>query len=256
MLVRPSHLLTQGNVFPTWHRPYVALYEQSIADRFPEIITAYESKNRGLGLQILDASLSWRLPYWDWAINSNVPPEWNAPTISIWGYDGKPESVINPLVAYRFQKLNGYGFEDQFLVFPTTLRTPDGISATAKSQPALVDQWMAKGPFREHILDLFPTPLFQPDPWGQFSNHTWNRIPGHVGTLTSLESIHDSVHRYVGGYVPPYGDMALPDYAAFDPIFWLHHCNVDRLLDLWMAGHPTIFVSPGPNLDGICWGRF
>lgn len=26
--------------------------------------------------------------------------------------------------------------------------------------------------------------------------------------------------------------------AAFDPIFWLHHCNVDRIWGLWQALHP------------------
>lgn len=26
--------------------------------------------------------------------------------------------------------------------------------------------------------------------------------------------------------------------AAFDPIFWLHHCNVDRLFALWQSQHP------------------
>ncbi|CAD6447444.1 04d53a49-adef-4fe4-b2d5-252b67654c90 [Sclerotinia trifoliorum] len=26
--------------------------------------------------------------------------------------------------------------------------------------------------------------------------------------------------------------------AAFDPIFWLHHCNIDRLLHLWQCSNP------------------
>jgi tyrosinase len=37
-----------------------------------------------------------------------------------------------------------------------------------------------------------------------------------------LESLHNVMHVQVGGD----GHMSVPDYAAFDPVFWLHHCNV------------------------------
>ena len=30
----------------------------------------------------------------------------------------------------------------------------------------------------------------------------------------------------------------MPDVSRFDPIFWLHHCNVDRMYALWQALHP------------------
>ena len=29
--------------------------------------------------------------------------------------------------------------------------------------------------------------------------------------------------------------MLDPDLAALDPIFWLHHCNIDRLWEMWLA---------------------
>jgi len=40
---------------------------------------------------------------------------------------------------------------------------------------------------------------------------------------------HDLVHSTIGGWM---GD---PDLAARDPIFWLHHCNIDRLWNAWLA---------------------
>jgi tyrosinase len=44
-----------------------------------------------------------------------------------------------------------------------------------------------------------------------------------------LESLpHDQVHDAIGGLM---GD---PDTAANDPIFWLHHCNIDRLWNRWL----------------------
>jgi tyrosinase len=42
---------------------------------------------------------------------------------------------------------------------------------------------------------------------------------------------HDGVHVLVGG---DDGLMSDPRTAARDPIFWLHHCNVDRLWEVWL----------------------
>ncbi|HEY3056907.1 MAG TPA: tyrosinase family protein [Thermoanaerobaculia bacterium] len=40
---------------------------------------------------------------------------------------------------------------------------------------------------------------------------------------------HDSVHVAIGGWMGSFGT------AARDPIFWLHHANIDRLWDLWLT---------------------
>jgi tyrosinase len=44
---------------------------------------------------------------------------------------------------------------------------------------------------------------------------------------TQLEDIHDSVHGWCGG------DMGQVARAAFDPIFWSHHCMIDRIWYKW-----------------------
>ena len=41
---------------------------------------------------------------------------------------------------------------------------------------------------------------------------------------------HDMVHGDLGG---ENGLMSYPESAALDPIFWLHHCNIDRLWEVW-----------------------
>lgn len=75
------------------------------------------------------------------------------------------------------------------------------------------------------------------------------------------QSPHDIVHGDVGGND---GLMADPDTAALDPIFWLHHANIDRLWEVWLRrdaqhANPTDpawlngplvgrkFYAPGPN---------
>jgi tyrosinase len=78
--------------------------------------------------------------------------------------------------------------------------------------------------------------------------HTTRRQPGPINGLPtqakvndalqrtdwydfsdSLEDIHDHVHGWVGG------DMCIVNIAAYDPIFWSHHCMVDRVWWLWQA---------------------
>jgi tyrosinase len=35
--------------------------------------------------------------------------------------------------------------------------------------------------------------------------------------------------------------MSILSTAAFDPVFWLHHCNVDRLFAMWQAVYPNSY---------------
>jgi tyrosinase len=44
------------------------------------------------------------------------------------------------------------------------------------------------------------------------------------------ETPHNDVHGAIGG---EFGWMGDPDLAAKDPIFWLHHANIDRLWEVW-----------------------
>lgn len=37
--------------------------------------------------------------------------------------------------------------------------------------------------------------------------------------------------------------MTPPSVAAFDPIFWLHHANVDRQLALHQALYPNTYLE-------------
>jgi tyrosinase len=51
--------------------------------------------------------------------------------------------------------------------------------------------------------------------------------PNFVVFSDALEDLHDGVHAWTGGTM---GDVA---YAAFDPVFWAHHCMIDRVWWLW-----------------------
>lgn len=76
---------------------------------------------------------------------------------------------------------------------------------------------------------------------------TGEPIPGSYKVVVPLESPHNSIHLAVGGCdIPNYdrspidganGDMGENDTAGLDPIFYFHHCNVDRMFWLWQKKH-------------------
>jgi len=61
----------------------------------------------------------------------------------------------------------------------------------------------------------------------------------------ALENPHGGLHVWVGG------DMGSVPVASYDPIFWMHHCNVDRLWWEWQEVNGSDTV-PQSVRDFIC----
>ena len=83
------------------------------------------------------------------------------------------------------------------------------------------------------IASNTPTALAQTD----FTNFT-----------SLLQGIHNGVHVWVGG------SMGSVPTAPADPIFWMHHCNIDRLWWQWQktpgnAGKNPILTGAGAVMD-------
>ena len=60
----------------------------------------------------------------------------------------------------------------------------------------------------------------------------------------ACEDIHDGVHGWVGGTMGNVG------YAAFDPVFWVHHCMIDRMWWLWQQDN-RLNAVPSPGWEDI-----
>jgi tyrosinase len=56
-----------------------------------------------------------------------------------------------------------------------------------------------------------------------------------------LEHYHNNVHMWVGG-----NTMPNPMISPHDPMFWLHHANVDRIWAEWQVKNPSVL----PPLSG------
>lgn len=68
---------------------------------------------------------------------------------------------------------------------------------------------------------------------------------------SSFESPHNNVHNSVGC---SNGTMYDLNWSAFDPIFMLHHANLDRLIALWQAIYPDSIIFNITDSEGALYG--
>ncbi|KAI9767433.1 MAG: hypothetical protein M1840_005662 [Geoglossum simile] len=234
-----------SNLFPTWHRPYLAVYEQALYDVIQKIASEYQDPN--LRSKYTAAANKFRIPYWDWAIavpqgQPVLPAAISAKTVSVVTTQGATTTIRNPLYSYKFHPLDSTQLPNRpFSSWGETLRYPDRNS---QSQNNLVDNQLrnSRTTFRDGLYTLFTSY----DRFDWFSNKAW--IPGNGARYNSIESIHDTIHGLTGSG----GHMGVVDYSAFDPIFWLHHCMVDRVVAMWQAIWPNSWVETHQAL----WATF
>ncbi|KAJ8091668.1 hypothetical protein AAF712_005919 [Marasmius tenuissimus] len=224
-------------LFPTFHRPYMILIEQAIQAEAVKIAATYTVDAQ----RFKDAAQSLRQPYWDWARNSVPPAEViSMNQITITRSDGRKVAVTNPLRRYTFNPIDP-SFPRPYSSWRTTLRHPTSSSANATEDITGMQRTLQRA--QSQIRAATYSMLTRVRTWPAFSNHT---VGDGGSSSNSLEAIHDNIHVYVGGN----GHMSDPSVAAFDPIFFMHHAQVDRLLSLWSALHPGVWVSPSTSEDG------
>jgi tyrosinase len=193
--------------FLPWHRMYLGFFEQ--------IVRAAVVK--------LGGPADWTLPYWNYSDSTNPDARKLPPAFR----EGKlPDGSPNPLLALRGVKI---------------LRAP-GINAGSDE------------PIPEDDVDLsgcLGETFFSPDTdttagdLGFGGPATGFNHDGQTFGQNSVESLpHNAIHVDVGGEWVQKGKkirgwMINPDTAALDPIFWLHHCNIDRLWAVWNGSSNT-----------------
>ncbi|KAG8891850.1 hypothetical protein FRB99_003288, partial [Tulasnella sp. 403] len=180
---------THGSVlFPTWHRPYMALYEQVLQSHAVEIAKKYQVDQAGW----LAAANTLRMPFWDWAVNIVPPPEViSDKQVTITLRDGTQKLVDNPLLAYTFKPID-----------PSFPRLGELIRFLQANQRDT----------RTQTYNL----LTRAKTWSAFSNST----AGDDGSLsTSLEGIHDGIHFLIGGH------MGFQDFAGGSILLEIYHLS-------------------------------
>ncbi|KAK0108702.1 hypothetical protein ONS95_003493 [Cadophora gregata] len=231
-------------LFPTWHRPYLALFEQALHEKVQMIAAQYPVGP--VRDQYMAAAANFRIPYWDWAANSTggntiLPNSVISPSIVINGPAGV-QTIANPLYSYSFKPLDPAQLPDRpFNQLSETIRYPSRQDASATSQNNLIARQLdnSGASFRARLYIL----LTMYNDYTTFSNEAWINDDDPAG-YDSLESIHDQIHGLTGSG----GHMTYIHYSAFDPLFWLHHAMIDRIFAMWQVIFPDSYVVPEPAI--------
>jgi len=284
-------------LFPHWHRPYLMLLEQSICEEAQGIAGTFADKYPNEAKTWMQAARELRFPFWDWTLpitgEEGLPKILYQSKLRLAMPDGESLDHDNILASYTFNApIDGFNdrleytdihLKDQAIAYfkqwARTYRWPsstpnnpteniEGLNAeftNKKTDPPQRGSWID---LTSKVSNLFGFPITVPEGleanvWDEFSNTTFQSgRPDKDGKLHSpyvwhcgpIEQPHNSVHLVIGGI----GHMADNDTAAFDPIFYLHHCNVDRLIAFWEHIYPD--YVPGTkgylDVDGITLNPF
>ncbi|CAI7654190.1 unnamed protein product [Penicillium glandicola] len=263
-------------IFPIWHRPYVLLFEQVLYDiMIKDIIPQFSETHQASWREQAE---SWRLPFWDWARNGRVPDLAKYPTITVPSPEGGSVRINNPLFQFRMpsnkpMRSEGVGTEntwendteqEEYKNFGNaigTSRWPDEEDQNPTSEGwrhgvvnnrKVADAFNSHegyndknhGPAAEMVYRLLTVPMdyttfasTNPTSKDQNVDEDLN-IEYPLRTLTALFQSH--------GWTGAAGHMGNVPVASFDPLFFLHHCNIDRLFAIWQALNPDKWMDNIP----------
>ena len=211
----------QSWYFLPWHRGYLAALEAQLRQH------------------IIDAGgpQDWALPYWNY-----------------FGGDG--ENFIPP--AFTQSKIAGTNtrFDGQDNPLFVTARYGPDNQINGQIYVVIANDKKHRSPANENCQKdkSYAGDRIVPNYGGQ------RTLFNHGGSTSGdIESNpHNLVHINVGGYVDikdsngniigqEYGLMSDPGTAALDPVFYLHHANIDRMWAIWNQSkktNPTDYTNP------------
>ncbi|KAL6707713.1 hypothetical protein ACN47E_003834 [Coniothyrium glycines] len=235
-----------SSMFGPWHRPYLALFEQVLHDRAVDVANEYpagEARTRALAV-----ANRVRLPYWDWAMDPPdsaegvIPSCLRRPTVTVALPNGTTSTMANPLYRYDFHPLRYDDFsalsEFQFKNWNHTIRLPlDGYAANATSRDDVVNVRVGKQ--QPNLRDMLYKLLTIYQPFNEVSNKA------NGGSIGNFETLHDGLHNVFG-----LGHMGIVEVSAFDPVFWFHHCQMDRIIAMYQARYPDTWVEDSEQASG------
>lgn len=213
----------RGPVFCPWHRVMLLLLEQN--------------------LQRVLTDSTFGLPYWDWAADGDLP-EPQQTTASIWNTSNMGGQG-NPVTAgpFAFHPADPASWR---------VRIVANVSGNLVSTNRGLRRTFAATSFRSlpktmHVNNALSLNPYDTPAWDTATTGFRNRLEGWASEPTfNPPWLHNLVHVWIGG------DMA-PSTSPNDPIFYLNHCNVDRIWEKWLQVHGQVYVpdmTAGASLKG------
>lgn len=196
-----------GPVFLPWHRLMMILLELQM--------------QRVLGNDAVG------LPYWDWAADGDLPAV-DQTGSALWlatGVGGTGDPIADGPFAWP-----------EFRVTIHSDRT-GALQSVDRGLRRSLGEGVPTLPTSAQMAEILDNDQLAYDtaPWDRSTLGLRNRLEGWrpVGPAA-----HNRVHVWVGG------DMG-PASSPNDPVFYLNHCNVDRLWEAWMVNYGRNY-TPGP----------
>ncbi|HMI53389.1 MAG TPA: tyrosinase family protein [Candidatus Saccharimonadales bacterium] len=201
----------RGPVFAAWHRFMLRQLE--------------------LNLQRVLGDTSFGLPYWDWAADGERTPQaqlrsklWKSSGI---GGTGTP-IASGPFV---FKPADNTSFRVRI----DTDSNGNLQQVNRGLNRSLAGSGVVDLPNKSDTAKALQLTPYDKAPWTVTSSGHRNYLEGWVGA--DGPGMHNRVHVWIGG------DMS-PASSPNDPVFYLNHCNVDRIWEAWMQKNGRVYV-PG-----------
>jgi hypothetical protein len=224
--------------FLPWHRGYLGWLEKICRE--------------------LSGDRDFALPYWDWTANPRMPERFlrgnlnpaNFPITSFADFKGRFKGSFSDywsqLTPDQLVQLRLRSFPSEDFVWAAIQNVPGDsfdssmfaeISYVRELTPPrsqLFDQMTSAAVSLPTVKSALYATTFESFGSAKRGHHHVDPTSGAQGTLESQP--HNMVHNNVGGLLagPPDREGFMSEFLSpVDPIFFLHHSNIDRLWDVW-----------------------
>lgn len=221
-LPAPSYCHSDPSLFLPWHRAYVLYLEKSINemldrmwnDGSDEITPDIDGFGRETAPQV-------GVPWWDWTSSishqNGIPKAFSDHTT--------PDGLVNPLWETPME-LHRERENNQLDWWLYKERNGEMYNTRGMDDSRLPSQSSRALPNLSLINDFIEST----DDFMDFQGRT---------NSDRVLRIHGFIHGWVGG------TMSRVPTAGWDPIFFSHHCMVDRIWYLWQLKHNALNSIPG-----------
>jgi tyrosinase len=255
----PSQPVSTYDLFVVWHHVAMTTFtpptqsDRNAAHRGPVFLPWHRFMLLQLEMnlqRVLGNDTTFGLPYWDWAQDGELSPA-RQRRAAIWGDDymggsGSPITtgpfVFDPSDPDSWRVRITASVNGQLIQVNRGLRRKLGAAVQSLPRPNRL-------PRKAHTAAALAQPAYDLAPWSTGSDGFRNLIEGwQDDPQIAPPSLHNRVHVFVGG------DMS-PSTSPNDPVFYLNHCNVDRIWESWMqpspAGHERIYTPAQSESDSL-----
>lgn len=215
-------------------------FQQAWYQSVQEVISSFPANQQQ---RWRNAASTLRMPFWDWAQDPGanqptVPTQMRDQQVTVTKPSGQV-TISNPLYSYSFgnslpSEMGGGPWNN----WPITLRRPVANPTRSNNNEMNARFNAQRVSLRDRVFALFASK----QSWGLASTSAIG-VRTDLSASDSFESVHDAIHNTAGGESG--GHMYYLDVSSFDPLFWLHHTNVDRLLAMYQLIVPDTYVANG-----------